>query len=74
MHMMVQVMYDKVWYEGISMDSQGNVHYNDTDNTFTLLTATTWYKENKEKQFFAKPIFNSLSDKIVHKPMAKKSG
>lgn len=39
--MMVQVMYDKVWYEGISMDSQGNVHYNDTDNTFTLLTATT---------------------------------
>lgn len=56
------------------MDSQGNVHYNDTDNTFTLLTATILYKDNKEKQFFAKPIFNSLSDKIVHKPMAKKSG
>lgn len=54
------------------MDSQGNVHYNDTDNTFTLLTATILYKDNKEKQFFAKPIFNSLSDKIVHKPMAKK--
>lgn len=33
------------------MDSQGNVHYNDTDNTFTLLTATTWYKENKFNNF-----------------------